>query len=279
MRTLIQNEPALQTQTRSVFVIDLPLYAAALNNTLFRPGEKFRMLGSADCIETAQARLHNEPVDLLLVELNLYDFDFLSLVQDLRQSHPQLQIVGFSDGSQASLSAELGLDAFFLKPPNLLHLHPWRGAGLRLLDGMHELFQLKRTVKIMLVDDAALMLKVLNQVISEDEQLEVISTVRNGQEALEQLKEHQPDVILLDIEMPIMDGLTFLRHARVKSRARVIILSSVAMQGSNKAAEARRLGADAVIAKPSGAVSLNLAQKSGKHILDSIYSVLRTGDG
>ncbi|PIQ25079.1 hypothetical protein COW20_15100 [bacterium (Candidatus Blackallbacteria) CG13_big_fil_rev_8_21_14_2_50_49_14] len=127
----------------------------------------------------------------------------------------------------------------------------------------------------MLVDDAALMLNILHRILESDKRIEIIAQVSNGQEALIQLQYHQPDVILLDIEMPIMDGLSFLKHARIKSRSKIIILSSVSMAGSNKAAEARRLGADAVITKPSGAISLDLEELSGHQIIETIYQVLR----
>jgi len=63
-----------------------------------------------------------------------------------------------------------------------------------------------------------------------------------------------------------MDGLQFLRHAKMKTRAKVVILSSVAVAGSKQAAEARALGADAIVTKPSGAVSLDLADKRGDEL-------------
>ena len=84
----------------------------------------------------------------------------------------------------------------------------------------------------------------------------------------------RPDLILLDIEMPEMDGLEFLRHARLKSKAKVVVLTSVAPEGSVKAMQARALGADAVITKPSGAVSYDLAEKRGSELVQTIYRLL-----
>jgi len=63
--------------------------------------------------------------------------------------------------------------------------------------------------------------------------------------------------------MPEMDGLEFLRYAKLKSKAKIVILSSVALSGSPYAAKARELGADAIVTKPSGAVSLDLVDKRG----------------
>ena len=126
----------------------------------------------------------------------------------------------------------------------------------------------KKTVLI--VDDASMMRLIIMNLINTDKQFEVVGFSANGQEALVELKKKQPDIILVDIEMPVMDGLTFIRHARLMTRARIVVLSSIAAAGSPKALQARALGADAVIQKPSGSVSMDLAQTAGKQILDTL---------
>ena len=128
--------------------------------------------------------------------------------------------------------------------------------------------------RVMLVDDAMLARRVVKNMLSRATQLEVVAEAVNGQDALDQLDTAMPDIILLDIEMPIMDGLEFLRHARLRSKAKVVVLSSVATTGSRKAAQARLLGADAVIAKPSGAISLDLDALRGNLVLRTIHSLL-----
>ena len=129
--------------------------------------------------------------------------------------------------------------------------------------------------RLMIIDDAALMRVVISNLIKNDGRFEVVAVCANGKEALDQLKSASPDVILVDLEMPVMDGLTFIRNARLKSNARIVVLSSVAGFGSEKALEARRLGANGVLQKPSGAVSLDLAEKSGKQILDTLVTLTR----
>jgi chemotaxis response regulator CheB len=74
--------------------------------------------------------------------------------------------------------------------------------------------------------------------------------------------------------MPEMDGLEFLRQARPKTKAKIVILSSVALEGSPYAAKARLLGADAIITKPSGAVSLDLAAVRGAEMERTIKKIL-----
>ncbi len=128
--------------------------------------------------------------------------------------------------------------------------------------------------RLMIVDDAAMMRLVVKNMLSDDPNLWVVGFAANGREALDRLAQVQPDLILLDIEMPEMDGLEFLRHARLKSEARVVVLTSVAPNGSPAAMRARALGADAVISKPSGAVSYDLEEKCGSELVQTIYKLL-----
>ncbi len=121
-------------------------------------------------------------------------------------------------------------------------------------------------VKVMVVDDSVMMRMLVMEIVSSDPTLEVVGTAENGKDCIEQVRDLKPDVILLDIEMPVMDGIETLKRLKLVSKAKVIILSSVAQAGSAQAAEARALGAVDVIAKPSGAVSLDLESKRG-HII------------
>jgi two-component system, chemotaxis family, protein-glutamate methylesterase/glutaminase len=128
--------------------------------------------------------------------------------------------------------------------------------------------------KIMIVDDSASMRLIIRNLITTDPDFLVVATASNGKEALERLAEMQPDLILLDIEMPEMDGLEFLRHARLKTRAKLVVLSSVTQPDSPKAVQARSLGADAIVTKPSGAISYDLEEKRGSELWQVIHTLL-----
>lgn len=121
--------------------------------------------------------------------------------------------------------------------------------------------------KILVVDDSFVMRSLVKKILDADNDLQVVGEAGNGQEALDAIPTKAPDVVLLDIEMPVMDGLECLKRLRLQSRAKVIILSSVAQVGSPQAMEARKQGAFDVIAKPSGAMSLDLAAKKGHDIV------------
>lgn len=127
---------------------------------------------------------------------------------------------------------------------------------------------------ILIVDDSFVMRALLKGIVSADQDLNVQGEASNGLEALQAIKKEAPDLVLLDIEMPQMDGIECLRRLRLLSSVPVIIVSSVAQAGSPQALEARRLGAAEVIAKPSGAMSLDLGAKKGHEIVVAIRKTL-----
>ena len=128
--------------------------------------------------------------------------------------------------------------------------------------------------RILIVDDSFVMRALLRGIVTSDPDLEVAGEATNGLEALQQIKEMAPDLVLLDIEMPHMDGIECLKRLRLMSKVPVIIVSSVAQAGSPQAVEARKFGAAEVIAKPSGAMSLDLNAKKGHEIVTASRRVL-----
>ncbi len=110
-------------------------------------------------------------------------------------------------------------------------------------------------IKVLLVDDSAIVTKVVAGIIEEDDRLQVMGTAADPYEAVEIMKRERPDVILLDIEMPRMDGLTFLRKIMTQHPVPVVIFSSVAPKNSYNAIKALEYGAVAVLQKPGSMTS------------------------
>jgi two-component system chemotaxis response regulator CheB len=96
----------------------------------------------------------------------------------------------------------------------------------------------------------------------------------NAAQARQARQQSRPDLVLLDIEMPHMDGIECLKRLRLMSKVPVIIVSSVAQAGSPQALDARKFGAAEVIAKPSGAMSLDLNAKKGHEIVTASRRVM-----
>jgi two-component system chemotaxis response regulator CheB len=108
-------------------------------------------------------------------------------------------------------------------------------------------------VRVLIVDDSAVTRSVLEKQLSRDPEIEVIGSAPDAYVARELILKLRPDVLTLDIEMPRMNGLTFLRKLMTHYPLPVIIISSVAPQGSRTALEALRTGAVDVFCKPGSA--------------------------
>lgn len=116
----------------------------------------------------------------------------------------------------------------------------------------------RKIIKVLVVDDSAFMRKLIQEFLSEDEKIAVIGTARNGKDALAKIRLLKPDVITMDVEMPIMTGLEALKLIMEEDPLPVIMLSSTTREGAENALLAMDYGAVDFIAKPSGTISLDL---------------------
>ncbi len=106
------------------------------------------------------------------------------------------------------------------------------------------------TIKVMIVDDSAVVRQVLSATLDEDVGIEVIGTAVDPVFALEKMKAQWPDVIVLDVEMPRMDGITFLRRIMAERPTPVVICSTLTEKGSETALQALSAGTVCVVTKP-----------------------------
>jgi two-component system, chemotaxis family, protein-glutamate methylesterase/glutaminase len=105
-------------------------------------------------------------------------------------------------------------------------------------------------IRVLIVDDSAVVRQTLSEILASDPEIEVMGTAADPYVAAQRIREQVPDVITLDIEMPRMDGLTFLQKIMSQHPIPVVICSSLAEEGAQSTLQALEYGAVDIITKP-----------------------------
>jgi two-component system chemotaxis response regulator CheB len=129
--------------------------------------------------------------------------------------------------------------------------------------------------RILIVDDSAVMRSLLRSVVCADTSLEVAGTAGDGQSVLQTIETLRPDLILLDVEMPVMDGLVTLRQLRARGhKMPVIMCSSLTRRGAKVTIEALACGASDYVTKPAGQASREAATRTlAQDLLPRIHAL------
>lgn len=132
-------------------------------------------------------------------------------------------------------------------------------------------------INILVVDDSKFMQKRIAEIITSDQMFQLAGTAANGQEALDFVDKSMPDIITLDLEMPVMNGMTFIdvfekTYKNHPKKARIILLSSLSSKDSNLTFEALEKGAFDFVHKPSGSISLDI-NKVAEELISKIKQV------
>lgn len=132
---------------------------------------------------------------------------------------------------------------------------------------------MERVIRVLVVDDSAYVRKVVRQMLSRDPFIEVVGTAHDGEEALELVERLQPDVVTLDLIMPRMDGVTFLRE-QMKRRPIPVVVVSIASEGGEMALAALDAGAVDFVQKPTA-----LATEKIFEISDDLIAKVKAAAG
>jgi len=130
------------------------------------------------------------------------------------------------------------------------------------------------TISVMIVDDSAVVREILTQELSRNTDIEVVATAPDPIFALEKMKVRWPDVIVLDVEMPRMDGISFLQKIMSTRPTPVVICSSLAGEGTEVGLRALSAGAFAIVEKPKIGLR-DFLKDSSEHLI----SVVRAASG
>lgn len=118
-------------------------------------------------------------------------------------------------------------------------------------------------IRVLVVDDSAFMRHAVSRLIGESGDLVVIGSAANGEEGLKAAAELKPDVITLDVEMPVLDGPGMLRRLMAANPTRVVMLSSLTTEGAAVTLDALDAGAIDFVAKPGGSLSIDVGRVGG----------------
>lgn len=117
---------------------------------------------------------------------------------------------------------------------------------------------MKDQIRVIVIDDSAFMRKVIRDILMSDDRIEVVATARHGEDGFNKIRTLNPDVVTLDVEMPVMDGLSTLQRIMTHHPVPVVMISSGTSEGASKTVQAIAMGAVDFITKPSGPISLDI---------------------
>ena len=135
---------------------------------------------------------------------------------------------------------------------------------------------LDKPISVLIVDDSTLLRKIIKEMFAGDDQLRVVGEAEHGLKALELIPEIKPDVVTLDVNMPIMDGLTTIKHIMIKCPTPVVMFSTLTGQGSLETFEALRYGAVDFLQKPSSLLKEDLKSQH-ELIISRVKNAARAG--
>jgi two-component system chemotaxis response regulator CheB len=131
---------------------------------------------------------------------------------------------------------------------------------------------MSKQINVLIIDDSAVVRQTLTHILNQDKSINVIGTAADPFIAAVKLRDQIPDVITLDVEMPRMDGLTFLKKVMSQHPIPVVIISSLTARGTESAILAMEYGAVAVLKKPS---SYSMQSMDVQQIVDGVKSAAR----
>lgn len=126
-------------------------------------------------------------------------------------------------------------------------------------------------VKVLVADDSAFMRKLIQEILQGSNRIEIVGTARNGEDAVKKVKELKPDVVTMDVEMPVLNGIDALKTIMEDRPVPIVMLSSTTQEGAENTLLAIQNGAVDFIAKPSGNISLDLKNISNE-IIEKVLS-------
>ena len=225
-------------------------------------------------VEALDAIAAAGPPDLVTVNWHMPVMDGLELVRRLRQdpAHRRLPLLMIStehERERIALAMDAGVDDYLAKPFTPASLT----RKLVALGVCAESAAAgRRPIRVLVSDDSLTIRTILTTTLGADADLEIAGTAINGQACLDALAADLPDLVVLDVEMPVMDGISALREIRRRhAKLPVVMFSSLTERGAQATVDALLAGANDYVAKPAG---LNPAEV-GARIRDDLVGRIK----
>lgn len=132
-----------------------------------------------------------------------------------------------------------------------------------------------RIINVVVIDDSAFMRKSISLMLESDPGIKVVATARDGQDGINKIREFRPDIVTLDIEMPVLDGLSALRIIMKEIPLPVIMISSLTSEGAQAMLDALNLGAVDFIPKELSYVSVDI-KKIREELISKVKAIVRS---
>jgi two-component system chemotaxis response regulator CheB len=127
-------------------------------------------------------------------------------------------------------------------------------------------------VKVLIIDDSVFMRTIIRDMLTKDSSIEIVGTASNGVEALDKIKTLSPDLITLDIEMPVMDGIEVLKELQKSAKKpKILMLSTLTTKDADLTTQAIRLGADDFMLKPK---DIPHVRDIGQELIDKVKHIV-----
>lgn len=221
--------------------------------------------------------------DVVTVNWHMPVMDGLELIRRLRADPAMrglrlLMISTEHERERIASALEAGADDYVAKPfaPDLLAR---KLVELGVCDDAAARAAARKPIRVLVCDDSHTIRSVLTATLASDPDLRVVGSAVNGQACLEALSAGLPDVVLLDVEMPVMDGLTALREIRRRHpRLPVLMFSSLTERGAKATVDALVAGANDYVAKPAGVNPDEVAARIRGEVIGRIKALVARGE-
>jgi two-component system chemotaxis response regulator CheB len=217
--------------------------------------------------------------DVVTINLHMPVMDGMELIGRLRRDPAWrglrlLMVSGEQDQARIAAALAAGADQFVAKPFTA-------DAIARALAGIgvaRRAVVAATPIRVLVVDDSAVIRNVLTTTLAAEAGIAVAGTAADGRQALDRIATDAPDIVLLDVEMPVMDGITALRELRrLRPRLPVVMFSSLTERGAKAAIDALVSGANDYVAKPKGGAPDEVAARIRAELVPKIRQLVPRG--